>query len=364
MKSYPEIEKLIRPHLHSLIPYKSARDLLSDTENAILLDANENPFQIASKEGLNRYPDPHHTILKNLIVELKNVKPEQIALGNGSDEIIDLILKLFCDPQKDEILVMPPTFGMYKVAAHIQNITVRELPLTPDFQIDEQNFENVLKENPQIKVLFVCSPNNPTANAFSLEKIEGILKKFKGIFVVDEAYIDFSTEKSALSILEKYPNLIVLQTFSKAWGLANIRLGMCFSNPEIIEWIYKIKAPYNVNGQTQKVAIETLNNLEQKDKIVKEIIEQRKFLVETLSTINFIEKVYLSDANFLLVKVRDSTKAYEFLFKENVIVRNRSKDLHCENGLRISVGTPEENQKLIDAFLKLDTHDQKESIIH
>ena len=345
------INPLIRENIRSLKPYTSAREEHAELVG-IFLDANENAIGSVNVSPLNRYPDPLHRKLRTEISKIKNVSLNQIFLGNGSDEAIDLLIRIFCEPAVDNIILMPPTYGMYGVCAAVNNVQVKKVALNPDFSI---NLKVLLSDiNQTDKILFICSPNNPTSNCFDKNTIETILKKFPGIVIIDEAYIDFSSQQSWLSKLKEYNNLVVLQTFSKAWGLANIRLGMAFASDEIVTLLNKIKYPYNVNGVTQKIALEGLQNIQQKDKMIEQILNQRKFLNEELSKLSCVEKVYPSEANFLLVKMKSALPIYQYLLKHQILVRDRSKEIHCEECLRITVGTPQENKKLIQILKKYE----------
>lgn len=340
-----EIEKLLRPHLVNLQPYSSARDEYSGTEG-IFLDANENAFGSPTMEKYNRYPDPYQWELKANIASEKNLKKEQIFLGNGSDEAIDLLIRAFCEPGKDAILICPPTYGMYEVSAHINDVEVVKVPLTAEFHLNELAIESAMSE--KTKLLFICNPNNPSGNSFSDKRIKHLIEKFPGIVVVDEAYIDFSENKSYLEFLGAYPNLVVLQTFSKAWGFAALRCGLAFASDAIISVLNKIKPPYNVNLLTQRIVNEAILEPEKKKRMVRAILEEREILKKALQDLEIVEKVYPSDANFLLVKVKEARQAYEFLVSKNVIVRDRSKVMLCEGCLRITVGTGSENKILIN----------------
>jgi histidinol-phosphate aminotransferase len=344
-----DINELLRANIRFLKPYSSARDEYNG-EIGVFLDANENSFGSIPEGKLNRYPDPHHSLIKNKLSTIKRVNPNQIFLGNGSDEAIDLLIRAFCEPGKDSVLIMPPTYGMYKVAADINNVAVTKVPLTKDFQID---IENVLKEiDATTKIIFLCSPNNPSGNILAKMEIEKLLNNFNGIIVIDEAYEDFSQKGSWLDSLEEYNNLVVLQTFSKAWGLANIRVGMAFGNNELISVLNKIKYPYNINGVSQKIILGALENIEQKNNIVEKIISERKILRNSLMNLPTVKKVYHSDANFLLIKVTDANSIYNYLLQNEIIIRNRSKMINCDECLRITVGTKEENNRLIDILSK------------
>lgn len=328
--------------------YASARSEFTGVAE-VFLDANENPFDT----GLNRYPDPLQKELKEKIAFEKQVNPEQIFLGNGSDEAIDLLIRIFCEPGQDEIVTLPPTYGMYKVSAALSNINIVKIPLSNDFKI---NTKEVLERvDDHSKILFICSPNNPTGNDIPLEQITQLLDNFTGIVVVDEAYIDFSKQDSCTNLLTRYPNLIILQTFSKAWGLAGIRLGMAFAHPEIIQLLNKVKPPYNINQLTQTAALKALDNSKTKEENVQSVLEQRAFLEQAFTTLNFVKKVYPSDANFLLVQMDEPRVIYEYLLKSNIIVRDRSTVTGCAGCLRFTIGTATENKRLIMALKNFKT---------
>jgi histidinol-phosphate aminotransferase len=337
-----EISKLVRKNIFSLKPYSSARDEFSGTEG-IFLDANENPFG-----ELNRYPDPHQKELKQKLSIIKNVPVENIFIGNGSDEVIDLTFRIFCIPGKDKALIFTPTYGMYEVSAEINDVELIKIPLTNTFQIDFDALENYLDDE-NLKLIFICSPNNPTAN--SLENIPEVLQKFKGIVIVDEAYIDFSNSGSFLAIIDQYPNLIVMQTFSKAWGLAAARVGMAYANNMIISFFNKIKPPYNVSDPNQKAALKALEDKAGFEKRKSIILDQRTWLQNQLADLAVIIKIYPTDANFLLVEMTDANRIYNELVRQKVITRNRHTIV--SNCIRITVGSPEENQVLIKALKKL-----------
>ena len=346
------IESIVRPHILKLKPYSSARDEYSGS-SGVFLDANENPFGSVNGEAFNRYPDPLQKAVKEKLAVIKEVKPEQIFLGNGSDEAIDLLYRAFCEPQKDKVLLLPPTYGMYKVSADINLVEALEIPLTTAYQPDTQAILSLLEKEPDVKMVFICSPNNPTGNQIQHSEIEIILQKFNGLVVVDEAYIDFALGKSLTYYLGKYPNLIVLQTFSKAWGMAALRIGMAFADKQIIDIINKIKPPYNVNQLTQEKVLQALDANETKSQKVKELIALREQLKISLAELPVVEKVYPSDANFLLVKVSNATQFYNDLIKQLVIVRNRTNVILCDNCLRITVGTEAENAKLLKALSEI-----------
>lgn len=339
------IVALVRPNIRRLQPYSSARHEFEGLAE-VYLDANENPFNT----GFNRYPDPLQQALKNEIAKLKSIPADHIFLGNGSDEAIDLLFRIFCEPGKDEVIVLPPTYGMYQVAADIHNVKVVSVPLNVDFQPNVSKIASVM--NPNSKLLFLCSPNNPTGNSFEPELMRQLLKTFKGIVVIDEAYIDFAKQLSCLQWLSEYPNLVIMQTFSKAWGLAGLRLGMAFANPFLIALFNKVKAPYNINQLTQHAVLEALTGAEQTKEWIKLLLEERAKLEKALTEMPFVKQVYPSDANFLLVKVDDPMALYQYLVQEGIVVRNRNTVLLCEGCLRITVGTSTENQRLLEQLEK------------
>jgi len=343
-----DLNALLRPHIRTLKPYSSARDEFSGSAS-IFLDANENPFGSVTGADINRYPDPLQRELKELIAPIRRVVPEQIFLGNGADEAIDLLYRAFCNPGQDEVIILPPTYGMYRVSADLNDVRIKEVPLIPeDFRIDVDGVLEAITE--QTKMIFICSPNNPTGNAMRRQSIEGILKHFNGLVVLDEAYSDFSPQRSFVDRLNEFPNLIVLQTFSKAWGMAAIRLGMAFASQEIVQVLNRIKPPYNISGLTQQEALEGVKRLNRKETIVKEILKERAWLGTKLKEMELVEKVYNSDANFILIKVPEARKVYEYLVGEGIIVRDRSQVALVLDCLRITVGTSEENKKLLKAL--------------
>ncbi len=343
-----DLNKLIRENIKSLTPYSSARDEFSG-EAKVFLDANENALGSPLVKWYNRYPDPHQVKLKEAISKVKAVEPQKIFLGNGSDECIDLLFRCFCNPGKDNTIICPPTYGMYEVSANINDIEIRKAPLLDDFQLDLIHLENLGDDN--TKLIWICSPNNPTANSMNREDVETILNNFNGLVVVDEAYINFSRQKSFIQELSDYPNLVVMQTFSKAWGLAGLRLGMAFASEEIIEILNRIKPPYNINQVTQEFALTALEEVGQVNDMIKEVVQMRVALKEVFEKIPFVQKVYPSDANFLLVKMKNARKIYEFLLTRSIVVRDRSNVKLCDNCLRITVGTEEENTELIEALM-------------
>jgi histidinol-phosphate aminotransferase len=345
-----DLNSLLRPHLVNLKPYSSARDEYTG-KYGIFLDANENPFGSITAEHFNRYPDPYQQALKERISVIKGVKPDQLFLGNGSDEAIDLLFRAFCRPGEDQVILVPPTYGMYEVSAGINDVETLKVPLTPDFQLDTKA---ILKSiTPRTKLLFICSPNNPSGNIMHREDVLFLIKQFPGVVIVDEAYVDFSSESSFTTELLHCPNLIVIQTFSKAWGLASLRLGMAFASPEIIALLNKIKPPYNISGLTQQKVLEALGDLTLMEIMTRDILEERRFLEQELAGISSVEKIYPSDANFLLVKVKGAKKTYDELVNEKIIVRDRSKVLLCDECLRITVGTRAENESLLKVLKAL-----------
>lgn len=337
------IEHLVRSNIKSLAAYSSARSEFKGQAD-IFLDANENPFDT----GMNRYPDPLQRQVKERISEIKQVPVENIFLGNGSDEVIDILIRIFCEPREDAILILPPTYGMYKVSADIADVAQVEVSLTQNFQPDVPAI--LAKADAHTKILFLCSPNNPTGNDLDTQKMLKLCEKFPGIVVIDEAYIDFSDQESFTHYLDKYSNLVVMQTFSKAWGLAGIRLGMAFASKEIIHLMNKVKPPYNVNQLTQKAALEALEKVDQQQEMVQVILAERKLLEQEMDTFGYVREIIPSHANFILIRVSDPNSLYKYLVSEKIIVRNRSNVHLCEGGIRITVGTPEENQHLLAAL--------------
>lgn len=342
------LNNITRENVKGLKPYSSARDeYVSDGSEMVFLDANENPFE----NGMNRYPDPQQRSLKAVLADQKGIDSENILLGNGSDEVLDLLFRAFCEPKEDNIISLPPTYGMYKVLSGINTIENREVLLTTDFQ---PNVEKILKTvNDRSKLLFICSPNNPTGNSFSEENITKLLHSFNGLVVIDEAYIDFSPNESWVSRLTDFPNLIVTQTLSKAYGMAGIRLGICIASKEIIAVLNKIKPPYNVNGLTQLKALERVLATKTVTKEVADILIERSKLIEALEGVSFVDTIYHTDANFILVKVDDANKRYTQLLEKGIVIRNRSTQPLCENTLRITVGTVMENNKLVTILKQL-----------
>ena len=337
-----EINQLIRPDLLSMQAYSSARDEFSG-EASVFLDANENPFN----NGVNRYPDPLQKELKQRVSAIKKVNVNQLFLGNGSDECIDLLFRLFCRPGIDTAAAIAPSYGMYGVSARINQISLKQIALEADFSLD---VKRILSEAKGSKLLFLCSPNNPTGQSFPKELLLEIVQQFDGLVIVDEAYIDFSAEESMLNDLANFSNLVVIQTFSKAYGMAAIRLGMLFGSQELISWLNKIKPPYNINSLTQNYALDKLMDLNAIEKAIELIKIERELLKDILKDLKIVEFVYPSDANFILIKVKDSVAIYNYLISKGIVVRERSSQLLCSNTLRLSIGTPEENKLLVEAL--------------
>ena len=350
MNSKNRILQWARPEIVALKPYQSAREeFVGDGREMILLDANENPFN----NGMNRYPDPMQKKLKQRLGEAKGVNVEQIYLGNGSDEVLNQLMIAFCAPGKDQAIILPPTFGMYQVCADINNIETIPVPLTKDFQLDIPSI--LAAKTKRTKMIFIPSPNNPTGNCFVVEDIRLLLDKFNGLVVVDEAYVEFAEDQSILSQLSDYDNLIVVQTFSKAQGLAGVRLGMCFGDPQIIHLMNKLKAPYNINILTQEVVLERLDEQGLIQQQMQQILAEKERIINEIASLSFIKKIYPSHANFFLVKVDNSSKRYNQLIERGIVVRNPSKNHNCTNTLRVTVGTMEENNALISALRTMDS---------
>jgi len=341
------INDLVRENVKKLTPYSSARDEFSG-EAKVFLDANENSLGSPSLKWYNRYPDPHQSKIKEKLSAIKGIPAANIFIGNGSDECIDLLYRGFCNPGKDNVIICPPTYGMYQVSADINDVEVRRAPLLPDFQLDLVHLENLVDDF--TKIIWICSPNNPTANSLHREDIEIVLNNFPGLVVIDEAYINFSRHHSFVQELQDYPNLVVMQTLSKAWGLAGLRVGMAFASEEIISVFNKIKPPYNIGQATQDIVLQALDNVEEVNEMIRLLVVERERLAKSLSSSKAVQHIYPSDANFLLVKVEDARKAYEFLLTKGIVVRDRSNVLLCEGCLRITVGTPEENTSLARAL--------------
>ena len=339
MKTTFDLTNWVRPNVLKMKAYSSARSEFTGKAD-IYLDANEHPVET----GLNRYPDPLQKKLKSRISKIKSIDSKNIFLGNGSDEVIDLLIRIFCQPRIDNIITLPPTYGMYKVSAALSDVAIQKIPLTPDFQPDVPAI--LEKADQQSKLLFLCHPNNPTGNNMNGEAIRSLLSQFSGIVVVDEAYIDFSEQQSCISLLNEFPNLVVMQTFSTA----RIRLGMAFASEAIIQLLNKVKPPYNINSLTQEAALKALDNVEQKDQYLKHILAQREILKTELIALPFVQKIFPTDTNFLLVKMDEPVKVYHYLMEQKIIVRDRSQTLMCEGCLRFTVGTTQENNQLIGAL--------------
>jgi histidinol-phosphate aminotransferase len=342
-----DLNKLLRENIKRLVPYSSARDEFKG-EAKIYLDANENSFGSPLTRWYNRYPDPLQIKVKEKISSIKNVTVQNIFLGNGSDECIDVLIRGVCEPGEDNLLICPPTYGMYEVSANINDAQVKKVSLTEAFQLNLPEIENAIDDH--TKMIFLCSPNNPTGNSLIREDIEIILNNFLGLVVIDEAYINFSRQRSFLQELKDYPNLVVMQTLSKAWGLAALRVGMAFASEDIIHVMNKIKPPYNINQASQELALQALDELGQVNDMIKEIVKQREELQLALSNISIVRHIYPSDANFLLVKMHNAKLVYENLLKKKIVVRDRSKVELCDDCLRITVGTASENNDLITAL--------------
>ncbi len=342
-----DLDGLVRKNIKNLKPYSSARSEYNGSAS-IFLDANENSFGSPLPQNFNRYPDPLQWQLKEELSKIKGIPLQNIFIGNGSDEVIDLAYRIFCEPGKDNVIVCPPTYGMYRVSGNINDVEIKEAMLTHDFQL---NVDAILKKiNNNSRLLFICSPNNPTGNNMSRVDVETLINNFPGLVIIDEAYINYSRQKSFLQELTEYKNLIIMQTLSKAWGLAALRLGLCFASEKIIELFNKVKPPYNINKASQQLGIEALSGIDVVNKNIKITVEQRDVLKNKLRLFNFIQKIYPSDSNFILIKTDNADKLYQYLSAKEIIVRNRSKEPLCKNCLRITVGTPAENETLIEAF--------------
>jgi len=342
-----KIDELVRENIKKLKPYSSARNEYNGAAS-VFLDANENSYGSPLDESFNRYPDPLQWLLKDEISKIKGVPSQNIFIGNGSDEIIDIAFRVFCEPSKDNVIICPPTYGMYKVCAAINDIEVQEILLTEEFQLDVSKILDAVNEH--TKLLFICSPNNPTGNNMRRMDIELLLNNFSGVVIIDEAYINFSRQKTFIQELIEYENLIVMQTLSKAWGLAALRLGLGFTSEKIIDLFNKVKPPYNINQSSQKLGIKALENINKVNENIKKTVEQRNFVLQQLSQFNFIQKIFPSDANFILIRVKDANRLYQYLLSKEIIIRNRSKEPLCENCLRITIGTALENETLINAL--------------
>jgi histidinol-phosphate aminotransferase len=342
-----DINQILRDNIRNLVPYSSARDEFKG-DASVFLDANENSFGSPANLSYNRYPDPLQWQVKKRLSEIKGVPPRNIFLGNGSDEAIDILFRAFCNPGKDNVIVLPPTYGMYEVSAHINDVAVKKVNLRPDYQLNLEAIAEAIDAN--TRIIFICSPNNPTGNSIHREDVETVLANFGGLVVIDEAYINYSRQKTFIQELTEYPNLVVLQTLSKAWGLAGLRIGMAFASEEIIEVFNKVKPPYNINEASQQLALQALENVTEVNDWIRETITERGKLVQVLLQNPLVTAIVPSDANFILVRTTDAPAIYRHLVEQGIIVRDRSKVELCENSLRITVGTPEENAKLVAAL--------------
>ncbi|MEP7253085.1 MAG: histidinol-phosphate transaminase [Ginsengibacter sp.] len=342
-----DLDSLVRKNIKNLKPYSSARTEYSGSAS-VFLDANENSFGSPLPENYNRYPDPLQWKLKEDLSKIKGIPPQNIFIGNGSDEVIDLAYRIFCNPGKDNVIICPPTYGMYSVSGHINDVAIKEVLLTPDFQLKVDDILNAIDINSRL--LFICSPNNPTGNNMNRKDVETLINNFPGLVIIDEAYINFSRQKTFIAELTEYENLVVMQTLSKAWGLAALRLGLCFASEIIIDLFNKVKPPYNINEASQQLGAEALANIEEVNEKIHITVQERNMLERQLSQFDFISKIYPSDANFILAKTNNADKLYQYLSGEKIIVRNRTKEPLCENCLRITVGTPAENKTLLEAL--------------
>jgi histidinol-phosphate aminotransferase len=343
------LDSLVRENIKKMTAYSSARHEFTG-EASVFLDANENAFGSPLPNNFNRYPDPLQMEVKEKLSKIKGVPSQNIFLGNGSDEAIDLFYRIFCEPRRDNVIIFPPTYGMYEVCAEMNDVKVKKVNLTKDYQLDIEAVEQAI--DPFTKLIFICSPNNPTGNTINRNDIEVILNNFYGIVVIDEAYINYSKQRSFIAELIEYPNLVVMQTLSKAWGLAGLRLGMAFASQPIIHLMNKVKYPYNINTATQLLALEALDNINWVNDHIATTVVERENLKNELLNLSFTEDVYPSDANFLLAKMKNARNIYEQLCQKGIIVRDRSKVVLCEDSLRITVGTPEENKQLIEELSK------------
>jgi histidinol-phosphate aminotransferase len=341
------LDNLTRENIKKLVPYSSARDEFKG-DASIFLDANENSLGSPLKKWYNRYPDPLQLKVKEKISEIKGIPTSKMFLGNGSDECIDILIRAFCEPGIDNIIICPPTYGMYEVSANINNAAIKKVPLTPDYQLDIEALAESIDDH--TKLIFICSPNNPTGNSLRREDIEILLNNYWGIVVLDEAYINFSRVRSFTQELNEYPNLVIMQTLSKAWGLAALRMGMAFASDDIIKIMNRIKPPYNINQASQDLALEALGRVEEVNEMIKELVNERHMLEAELPKLPVVKKVNPSDANFLLVKVSEPVPIYKSLLDKGIVVRDRSRVELCEGCLRITVGTPEENKILLNAL--------------
>lgn len=342
-----DIDFLLRDNIKKLVPYASARDEFSGSAH-IFLDANENSLGSTISPPFNRYPDPHQVKIKDRLSQIKGLPSANIFLGNGSDECIELLYRAFCNPGKDNVIIHPPTYGMYEVSAQIHDAEVRKAPLSENFQLDLDIMDEMADEH--TKIIWICSPNNPTGNAFKRQDIEMVLNNFNGLVVIDEAYINFSRQQSFIRELAEYPNLVVLQTLSKAWGLAGLRVGMAFASEKIIDVMNRIKPPYNIGQATQELVLEALKGTDEVNEMIKEIVNMRNNLADRISRLSSVISVYPSEANFLLIKIKEARRVYELLLSKGIVVRDRSSAPGCTDCLRITVGTKAQNDKLISTL--------------
>ena len=344
-----DIKKLVRPNIEILKAYSSAKEEYTG-EAKILLDANENSLGSPLTKWYNRYPDPYQKKVKEKLAFIKQINASQIFIGNGSDECIDVLYRTFCTPGIDNIIICPPTYPMFEVSANINNVTIQVAPLLPNFQLNVAHMEQLVNE--QTKIIWICSPNNPSGNSIDRIDIETILNHFNGLVVVDEAYINFSTQKSYAQSLIDYPNLVVMQTLSKAWGLAGLRVGMCFADESIIQYMNKVKPPYNINMVSQELALTALEEIGQVNDMIQHLVDMRNALAEVITSMPYVQEVYPSDANFLLVKIPKATELYQYLLTQGIVVRDRSSLENCSDCLRITIGTEQENTELVDAIAR------------
>lgn len=344
-----DIKKLVRPNIEILKAYSSAKEEYTG-EAKILLDANENSLGSPLTKWYNRYPDPYQKKVKEKLAFIKQINASQIFIGNGSDECIDVLYRTFCTPGIDNIIICPPTYPMFEVSANINNVTIQVAPLLPNFQLNVAHIEQLVNE--QTKIIWICSPNNPSGNSIDRIDIETILNHFNGLVVIDEAYINFSTQKSYAQSLIDYPNLVVMQTLSKAWGLAGLRVGMCFADESIIQYMNKVKPPYNINMVSQELALTALEEIGQVNDMIQHLVDMRNALAEVITSMPYVQDVYPSDANFLLVKIPKATELYQYLLTQGIVVRDRSSLENCSDCLRITIGTEQENTELVDAIAR------------
>ena len=343
-----DLYQLVRKNILSLKPYASARDEFKGVAS-VFLDANENAYGSPLGHDFNRYPDPVQNDLKSAVAKIKGVPVQNIFIGNGSDEVIDLAIRIFCEPGEDEIIICPPTYGMYQVSAHINNVGIRKVPLLPNFGLDVAGILNAVK--PGTKIIFICSPNNPTGNNMAQQDVIELAERFSGLIVIDEAYINYSRQPSFISSLTRFANLLVMQTLSKAWGLAGLRIGLAFGSEDLLALFNKVKPPYNIGIASQQLAIDALKNAAQVNGWIRDTVKERERVIAALLQLPCILEVYPSDANFILVKTDGADALYNYLTEKKIVVRNRSREFMCEDCLRITVGTPVENILLLEALI-------------